>query len=138
MDTTMHVRLAKGMLRGLRLNSQGAWDELERARWLRVMPASEAGGSIAELFDATLSGQAPARDDRRHAADWALRVSCLSRGGAVDPLSRLACVYLAAHVTPEAGSGWSPLEQMARTSGAEPSELPCVLDQLAKKGLLAS
>ncbi|MFJ3658826.1 hypothetical protein ACIPPR_36665 [Streptomyces nigra] len=138
MDATMHVRLPKGMLRGLRLNLPDVWDELERARWLRVMPASEAGESVAELLDATLLGQAPARDDRRHAADWALRVSCLSRGGAVGPLSRLASVYLAAHATHEAGSGWSPLEQMARTSGVEPSELPCVLDQLAKKGLLAS
>lgn len=138
MDATMHVRLPKGMLRSLRLNAPDVWDELERAQWLRVMPTSEAGGAVAELLDATLLGQAPARDDRRHAADWALRASCPSRAGAVSPLPRLASIYLAAHANPETGTGWSPLEQMARTSGDEPSELPCVLDQLVKEGLLAS
>lgn len=137
MNAAMYVRLPKGMLRSLRLDTD-VWGELERARWLRAMPANDSREAVAELLDATLLGQAPARDDRRHAADWALRVSCPSRAGAVGPLVRLASVYLAAHADPEAGSGWSPLEQMARASGVEPAELPHVLDRLVTEGLLTA
>jgi hypothetical protein len=108
MDAAMHVRLPKGMLRSLRLDTPDVWDEWERARWLRATAASAAGGIAAELLDATLSGQAPARDHRRRAADWALRAGCPSKTGAVGPLPRLAGVYLAAHTVPRPAALGAP------------------------------
>ncbi|MFD6432082.1 hypothetical protein [Streptomyces venezuelae] len=136
MDAAMHVRLSKGLLRSLRLDTPGPWHELERARWLRSAPARAANELVAELLDATLLGQAPARSDRRHAADWALRAGCPSRAGTAEPLVQLASVYLAAHTDPQTGSGWSELEQMARAGGTEPAELPHVFDRLVATRLL--
>ncbi|WP_260327251.1 hypothetical protein [Streptomyces sp. TLI_185] len=138
MNAAMHVRLAKGLLRSLHLDTPDPWHELERARWLRTAPERAANEFVAELLDATLLGQAPARSDRRHAADWALRAGCPSRAGTAEPLPQLASVYLAAHTDLQTGSGWSELEQMARAGGTEPAELPYVLDRLVTTGLLRS
>ncbi|MFK0136692.1 hypothetical protein [Streptomyces murinus] len=131
--------MPKGMLRSLGLNTiQGPWRELEHTRWLRIVPANAGNEVVAELLDAALLGQAPARPDRMRAADWALRAGSPSIAGAIGPLPRLASVYLAAHTDPEAGSGLSELDQMARACGVPLAELPTLLDQLAVTGLLRS
>ncbi|MFF8996226.1 hypothetical protein ACF09H_41165 [Streptomyces sp. NPDC014983] len=134
MNIRMHVRLPRGVLRSLRLTTiQGPWGELEHARWLRTVSPNGANEVVAELLDAAVLGQAPARPDRLRAADWALRAGS---AGALGPLLQLANVYLAAHTDPETGSGLSELDQMARACGAPLAELPTVLDQLAATGLL--
>lgn len=114
-NTGMHVRLPNGVLRGLRLNTvQDPWRELEHARWLRIIPATAANEVAAELLDATLLGQAPARPDRIRAADWALRASSPSTAGTTGPLPQLASAYLAANADP-AGRQWP---ERARPDGA--------------------
>ncbi|MFF2024627.1 hypothetical protein ACFVW2_22840 [Streptomyces sp. NPDC058171] len=139
MNTRMHVRLPKGVLRSLRLDTvQGPWRELEHARWLRTLPGNAANEIVAELLDAALLGQTPARPDRMRAADWALRASSSSAAEAIGPLLQLASIYLAAHAAPEAGSGLSELDQMARTCGVSLAKLPTLLDQLAATGMLRS
>lgn len=138
MNIRMHVRLPNGVLRSLRLNAvQDPWRELEHARWLRIIPGNAANEVAAELLDAALLGQAPARPDRMRAADWALRASS-STARAIGPLPQLASTYLAAHADPQAGSGLSELDQIARACGVPPAELPPLLDQLAATGLLRS
>jgi hypothetical protein len=138
MNTHMRVRLSKGVLRSLRLDTaEGPWNELEHARWLRMAPGGAANEIAAELLDLTLLGQAPARPDRRRAADWALRASS-SAARAIGPLPRLASVYFAANTDPELGTGLGDLEQMARACGTRPAELASMLDQLAITGLLGS
>ncbi|WP_078656035.1 hypothetical protein [Streptomyces fulvoviolaceus] len=139
MNTRMQVRLPRGVLCSLCLNTASdSWHELEQARWLRTAPGNACNEITAELLDVTLLGQAPARPDRRHAADWALRAGSSSAAGATGPLPRLASVYLAAHTDPEAGSGLGELDQMARACGTRPAELPSTLDQLTATGLLGS
>ncbi len=138
-NTTMHIRLPNGVLRSLRLNAvQDPWRELEHARWLRIIPGNAVNEVVAELLDAALLGQAPARPDRMRAADWALRASSSSTARAIGPLPQLASAYLAAHADPQAGSGLSELDQMARACGLPLVELPTLLDQLAATGLLRS
>ncbi|CAM5552536.1 hypothetical protein SCHAM137S_06582 [Streptomyces chartreusis] len=139
MNTRMQVRLPVGVLRSLRLNAiSGPWCELEHARWLRTAPRNTANKINAELLDVTLLSQAPARPDRMHAADWALRAVSSSTTGAIGPLAQLASVYLAAHTDPESSTGLGELDQMARACGTQPAELPSTLDQLAATGLLES
>ncbi|GHE76361.1 hypothetical protein [Streptomyces griseoaurantiacus] len=139
MNTHMRVRLSKGVMRSLRLNAaSGPWHELEHARWLRTTPGGAANEIAAELLDLTLLGQAPARPDRRRAADWALRASSSSAVRAIGPLPRLASVYLAASTDPESGTGLGDLEQMARACGTRTAELLGTLDQLVAAGLLGS
>ena len=136
MNTRMQVRLPRGVLRSLRLNAaSGPWHELEHARWLRPA-AGNADEIAAELLDVTLLSQAPARPDRRRAADWVLRVGSSPAAGAAEPLPRLAGVYLAAHTDPESGTGLGELDQMARACGVRPAELLGTFDQLAATGLL--
>ncbi|MFE1947092.1 hypothetical protein [Streptomyces massasporeus] len=136
-DTAMQVRLPKGMLRSLRLDTPELWRELEQARWLRIGPASVANEVEAELLDAALLSQAPARPDRTQAADWALRVAGSSTvGTAAGPLLQLASLYLTAHADPDSGTGLTGLDQMARACGAPPADMPDALDQLAGTGLL--
>lgn len=138
-DATMQVRLPKGMLRSLRLDTPNLWRELEHARWLRISPASAANEVWAELLDPALLSQAPARPDRRQAADWALRVASPSTVGAMaGPLLQLASLYLTAHADPDTDTGLTGLDQMARACGIQPAALPNTLDQLAVTGLLKS
>ena len=139
MNTRMQVHLPKGMLRSLRLNTTSdPWHELEHARWLRPTHGNAANEITAELLDVTLLSQAPAGPDRRRAADWALRASSSSETGTIEPLPRLAGVYLAAHTDPESGSGLGELDQMARACGVRPAELLSTLERLAATGLLGS
>ncbi|MEU7305382.1 hypothetical protein [Streptomyces sp. NPDC007206] len=139
MNTRMQVRLPKGVLRSLRLNTTpDPWRELEQARWLRTVPGNAANEIAAELLDVTVLGQAPARPDRRHAADWALRAGSSCAAGAIGALPQLASVYLTAHTDPESSSGLGELDQMARACGTQPAELPAILDRLVATGLLGS
>ncbi|MFF9157473.1 hypothetical protein ACF1AB_35220 [Streptomyces sp. NPDC014846] len=136
-DNNLRVRLPKGVLRSLRLDSPEPWHELERSRWLRTMHPSTSGEIAAQLFDAPLLGQAPARPDRRRAADWALRASRPSRTGPTGVMPRLASVYLAAHAD-SSGRGLTEPDRMARVCGLQPEELACVLDQLTAAGRLGA
>ena len=134
MSATMEVRLSKGMLRSLRLNTTpDPWRELEHARWLRPLPENATNKIVVALLDATLLGQAPARPDRMRAADWALRVST---AGAIGPALQLAYLYIAAHTDPQTDSGLCELDQMARACGISPAALSGILRQLASTGML--
>jgi hypothetical protein len=138
-DAAMQVRLPRGMLRGLRLDTPDLWCELEHARWLRISPASAANEVGAELLDAALLSQAPARPDRAQAADWALRVASRSTAGVTaGSLLQVASLYLTAHADPDTGTGLTGLDQMARAFGIQSADLPNTLDQLAVTGLLKS
>jgi hypothetical protein len=138
-DAAMQVRLLKGILRSLRLDTPDLRRELEHARWLRISPASAANEIGAELLDAALLGQAPARPDRAQAADWALRVASPSTTGATaGPLLQLTSLYLTAHADPNTGTSLTELDQMARACGTQSADLPNTLDQLAVTGLLKS
>ncbi|MFH9008986.1 hypothetical protein ACH4E5_37835 [Streptomyces afghaniensis] len=138
-DTAMQVRLPKGMLRSLRLNTPDLWRELEHARWLRISLASAVNEIRADLLDAALLSQTPARPDRTQAADWALRIAGPSAAGATaGPLLQLASLYLTAHADPNTGAGMTGLDQMARACGTQPADLPNTLDQLVVAGLLIS
>ncbi|MFJ2607978.1 hypothetical protein ACIO13_23835 [Streptomyces sp. NPDC087425] len=138
MNATLHVRLSKGVLRSLRLDHPEPLGELARARWLRPFPPKAANEIAAELLDATLLGQAPARPDRLHAAHWALGASRSSSAGLLGPQQQLVTLHLAAHTVPGAGGGLCELEQMARACGTPPAELPGILAQLAVTGLVTS
>nr|WP_252981044.1 hypothetical protein [Streptomyces chartreusis] len=80
MNADMHVELPAGLLYGLRIDAEETCDELERARWLSVVNGPRTAGVSAELLDATLLAQSPARPDRRRAADWALRTAHCAPG----------------------------------------------------------
>ncbi|WP_405669573.1 hypothetical protein [Streptomyces sp. NBC_01530] len=139
MNATMHVRLPKGVLRSLRLDTPDPWHTLEHTQWLRTGPGNTANEVAAELLDAAVLGQAPARPDRTQAADWALRVTAPSTPRqATGPLPRLAGLYLTAHTDLATGTGLTVLDQMARACGTQSAQLPNVLDQLATTGPLKS
>ncbi|MFJ3720796.1 hypothetical protein [Streptomyces sp. NPDC090057] len=139
MNTAMRVRLPKGILRSLRLDSSDPWDALEHARWLRIRPGSTGNEIVAELLDATLLGQIPARPDRTQAADWALRLTTPSAtGGAADPQLRLVSLYLTAHADPETRTGMTELDEMSRACATPSTRLLNVLEQLAVTGPLKS
>jgi hypothetical protein len=136
-DNTLHVRLPRGLLRGLRLGAPELWQDLEQAHWLRTSPMSTRSETIAELLDPGLLGQAPARPDRRRAADWALRASRPFKTGQAGGLQQLACVYLAAHTDTE-GCGLAEPDRMAQGCGLQPEELHFLFDQLTATGVLRS
>ncbi len=139
MNTTMRVRLPKGMLRSLRLDNPDPWRDLEHARWLRIGAGRAANEFVAELLDAALLSQAPAGPDRTQAADWALRATTASTAGAtVGPQLQLASLYLTANADPDTGTGLAEPGQMARACGTHPARLPNTLDQLTVTGLLTS
>ncbi|MFD7461111.1 MULTISPECIES: hypothetical protein [unclassified Streptomyces] len=136
MNRSRQVQLPKGLLRSMRLDTHRPWHELQQARWLHLLPERTANEAAAELLDVTLLEQAPARPDRRCAAQWALRAS--SRARANGALPQLASLYLAAHTSAEEGTGHSEADTMARACGTDPATLPHVLMSLAATGLLRS
>jgi hypothetical protein len=136
MNHSGQVQLTQGLLRSMRLDTPRPWHELQQAQWLRILPERTAKEVAAELFDITLLEQAPARPDRRCAAQWALRAS--SRASANEALPQLASLYLAAHTTAEEGTGQSEADTMARACGTDPATLHHVLMSLAATGLLRS
>lgn len=139
MNADMHVRLPTGVLRSLRLsNPTSLWRELEQAHWLRTSRGAAVGAGSAQLLDAALLGQAPARPDRMRAADWALRAGCPAQAGAIGPPAQLVIVCLTAHSDPETRHGSGQFDQTARNCGVQPAELGDVLDQLMVTGLVES
>ncbi|MDX3642300.1 hypothetical protein [Streptomyces sp. MB09-02B] len=137
MNARIQVSLPHGLLRSLRLGfDPRPWQELEQARWLRRIPNRATGAAV--LLDATLLGQAPTRPDRCHAADRALRASCLGRTGALGPLPQVIRTYLAARSLYETGHGLSEADRTVHECGIQPDELPHLLEQLTGKGLLRS
>jgi hypothetical protein len=135
----MRVSLPLGLLRSLRLGGNPSpWQELEQARWLRLIPDHGTDEVAAVLLDAALLGQAPTRPDRCHAADWALRASCPSRAGLLGPLPQVMSVYLTAHSDPETGHGLNEVDRTAHECGVQPAELPHMLGQLTALGVLNS
>jgi hypothetical protein len=136
MNRSRHVQLPNGLLRSMRLDTPRPWHELQQARWLPLLPERTTNEIAAELLDITLLEQAPARPDRRCAAQWALRASSRARANGVLP--QLASLYLAAHTAAEEGTGHSEADTMARACGTDPAALPHVLVSLAETGLLRS
>lgn len=133
MDSQGRVRLSTGILRSLRLGRDPLpWSELEQARWLRrapTPPGSDSKVVAAQILDEMLF--APARPDRRSAADWALRMAKGGCAGTDDPLVRLTALCLAAHTDPSAGRGCAEADRIARECGLVPAALYPVLDRMA-------
>lgn len=136
-DEALYVRLPRGVLRSLRLDASEPWRDLEQAHWLYIATPSASRQITARLLDTTLLGQAPARPDRRRAADWALRAGSPSRTGVGGPLQQLVVTCLAAH-TDTSGNGWSEPDRMARGCGLSPGQLPDLMDQLTVAGMLTA
>ncbi|MFF2993586.1 hypothetical protein ACFVTC_03280 [Streptomyces sp. NPDC057950] len=133
MDSQGRVRLPIGVLRSLRLGGDPLpWSELEQARWLRrtsTIPGSASRVVVAQILDEMQF--APARPDRRRAADWALR---MAKGGCArtdDTLVRLTSLCLAAHTDRSAGRGCAETDRIARECGLVPAALYPVLDRMA-------
>ncbi|OIJ63413.1 hypothetical protein [Streptomyces mangrovisoli] len=136
-DATLHVRLPRGVLRSLRLDAPEPWCDLERANWLHIAAPRTTREITARLLDTALLGQAPARPDRRRAADWAMRVGRSPRTEGNGPLEQLAATYLAAYADPS-GEGRKEHDQMARAIGLSTAQLMLLLDQLRASGLLTA
>ncbi|MGW0694942.1 hypothetical protein [Streptomyces sp. NPDC002738] len=134
-NTSGQVHLAAGLLRGMRLaRTLAPWDELEDARWLRRLPhPTEQTGhrtAAAQLLDATVLTQAPARHDRHRAADWALRAGSQPRLRTLPAATRLTALVLAAHHSPGAGRTSMEAHHLTRTCGLDRSTLTATLDRL--------
>lgn len=102
------------------------------ARWLRRKPTTPGSAGrvvVAQILDEMLF--APARPDRRSAADWALRMAKSGCAGTDDPLVRLTALCLAAHTDPSAGRGCAETDRIARECGLVPTALFPVLDRMA-------
>lgn len=133
MDSERRVRLPIGILRSLCLDRDPRpWKELEEARWLHgppTVPGSEGGAVVAQILDDVLL--APARPDRRRAADWALRIAGDGSLGAGDPSLRLVALCLAAHADALTGRGCVEVDRIVRECGLVPAALSPMLDRLA-------
>lgn len=136
MNAYMRVELPTGMLRSLRIDAVDACHELERAQWLSIVDGPGAAGVTAELHDATLLAQAPARPDRRRAADWALRSGSPARRGAAEPLLRLLAIYLTAHSDPSSREGLSECDRIVRDCAMGDQVLHGALSRLTAAGTL--
>lgn len=136
-NNVARVRLPLGLLRSLRLGSAAeAWRELSEAGWLRPF-MSDGGVVTAQMLDAALLTQHPARPDRLQAADWAVRsASSIQTDSA--PLPRLAALALAAHTVAGENQGAVPAEQMARECGCRIAALPVILKHLVAEQVLVS
>ncbi|MET8275099.1 hypothetical protein [Streptomyces sp. NPDC005096] len=134
-NTSGQVHLAAGLLRGMRLARDLApWDELEDARWLLRLPhpTKQTGHrtTAAQLLDATVLTQEPARHDRHQAADWALRAASPPRLRGVSAADRLTALVLAAHHSPGAGRTSMEADHLTRTCGLDRNTLTATLDRL--------
>lgn len=141
MDSSAHVRLPLGVLRSLRMSpSPETWRGLEQAGWLRRAPMPPQAGKpvvVAQLLDAGLLAQCPARPDRVSAADWALRAACRPRTGPA-PLHQLVATCLAAHTAPKNREACAEADRLAYECGLSASAFTEVLRQLATAGFLDS
>ncbi|MFJ1847774.1 hypothetical protein [Streptomyces sp. NPDC088146] len=138
-----HVRIPTGLLRGMRLDlhATAPHEELQDARWLYspTRPGTGPVGFTAQLLDAAVRTQAPARRDRARAADWALRTCPAARFRPLGPLPRLLALALTAHLP--AGSpapAHAEGDLLARMCGLTPPELVHVLDLLVNTDFLQS
>ncbi|KDN78028.1 hypothetical protein DF19_40715 [Streptomyces olindensis] len=116
MNAYLHVELRAGLLRSLRIDAVHACQELEQARWASMVNGPGAVGVAAELRDATLLAQSPARPDRRRAADWALRTVARS--------------------DPSSGEGLSECDRIIRDCGLRDQGFYGVLSSLTANGVL--
>ncbi|WP_051879122.1 hypothetical protein [Streptomyces sp. NRRL B-24720] len=131
-NTSGQAHLPAGLLRGMRLaRTHAPWDELEDAHWLRRLPhpteQTGHGTAAAQLLDATVLTQEPARHDRHRAADWALRAVSQPRLRGLPAADRLTALVLAAHHSPGAVVGlraftrWHRPRYLCRGSTWEPA-----------------
>ncbi|MFE4958948.1 hypothetical protein ACFRCW_34210 [Streptomyces sp. NPDC056653] len=115
--------------------------ELAEARWLHspaAPPAAGHGGFTAQLLDAAVLTQAPARSDRARAADWALRVCRAGQLRPLGPVPRLLALALTAQAPAAAENGLGERDQLAYMCGLTTRELTHVLDLLVDAGFLQS
>ncbi|MGC5007754.1 hypothetical protein OG894_41200 [Streptomyces sp. NBC_01724] len=134
-NTSGQVHLPAGLLRGMRLGRALApWDELEKARWLLCLPhPTEQTGhktAAAQLLDATVLTQEPARHDRHGAADWALRTVSQPQLRALPATDRLTALVLAAHHSPSARRTSMEAHHLTRPCGLDQNTLTATLDRL--------
>ncbi|MET8592821.1 hypothetical protein, partial [Streptomyces sp. NPDC005078] len=134
-NTSGQVHLPAGLLHGMRLaRTLAPWDELEDARWLRRLPhptePTEQRTAAAQLLDATVLTQEPARHDRHQAADWALRVASRPRLRALTAADRLTALVLTAYHSPAAGRTSMEADHLTRTCGLNRNTLTATLDRL--------
>ncbi|MGW1886936.1 hypothetical protein [Streptomyces sp. NPDC001970] len=134
-NTSGQVHLPAGLLRGMRLaHSPAPWDELEDTRWLHRPPHPTGklgnGAVAAQLLDATVLTQEPARRDRHRAADWALYVASRPRLRTLPATDRLTALVLDAYHSPTAGRTSLEAERLTRACGFDRKMLTATLDRL--------
>ncbi|WP_334666398.1 hypothetical protein [Streptomyces cyaneofuscatus] len=122
------VSIPTGLVRGMRLGRGAtALDELQEVQWLRTTAPPQPGseGFTAQLLDAGLRTQAPARGDRAGAADWSLRTCRVKTLRQLGPLPRLLALALAAHSPVGTSEEESSADQahLARMCGLAPQSL---------------
>ncbi|MFF0086626.1 hypothetical protein ACFYR1_44145 [Streptomyces canus] len=135
-NAVLQVDLPAGLLRSLRIDSAAACRELERARWLSVVASPGTEGLALQLRDVTLLTQAPARPDRRRAADWALRRGSLARTRVTESRLQLLGVYLVAYSDPDSGAGLREYDRVVHDCGMLDHGLSRALHDLADNGVL--
>ncbi|PSM39922.1 hypothetical protein C6Y14_28995 [Streptomyces dioscori] len=140
-NDSAQVSLPTGVLRSLRLGSDSApWRELEQSRWLHAdppLPPRASAVVTAQLLDAGLFIQHPARPDRLRAADWALRAASRAQSGSA-PVARLVAVCLASHTEPESRYASSERDRLAHECGLTGAAFTGALDQLTAARFLSS
>ncbi|MGW0316105.1 hypothetical protein [Streptomyces flavidovirens] len=123
-----HVRIPAGLLRGMRLDSHNTpLQELADAHWLYSATAEPSGchqqGFSAQILDATVRTQAPARRDRARAADWALRICHANPICLLGVAPRLLALTLASHTPTVSTHGLAETDHLTRMCGLTAREL---------------
>lgn len=136
------VRIATGLVRGMRLNADTAPHQaLESAGWLclqGVGPDSGRQGFTGRLLDPTVRTQAPGRRSRARAAGWALCVCGAPQLRPLDTAPRLLALVLDAHRTAASAREAVDRDVLGRLSGLSPPQLPHALDLLVDAEFLQS
>ncbi|MET9904635.1 hypothetical protein [Streptomyces sp. NPDC006446] len=134
-DTSGHVRLPAGLLRGMRLHGRNElWEELEHADWLR-RAAGRHPYVEAWLLDAALLSQQDGRA-RARAAQWAMRPAPVVVPAGRPPAVQLAALALASHTLGDASS--TDLDDLARQCGHSPQQTAELLDRLVASHALTA
>ncbi|WP_327389207.1 hypothetical protein OG728_37910 [Streptomyces microflavus] len=136
------VNIPAGLIRGMQLGpGTTVLDELREAQWLHAFaPRPGSEGFTAQLLDAALRTQAPARGDRARAADWSIRTCRVKTLHQLGPLPRLLALALAAHTPAGTSEEESSADQahLARMCGLAPQSLLHTLALLADTHFLHS